>query len=434
MNDKTNVNSRFIKMLIALFVPELIAMIIIFVLLKNEVINVLMAFIFMIIVFGIMFAIVFGFIRTLLIPIRAAITGVSSDDKGNEKITDKIEKLSARNDDIGDMVRNIQSTFGGLTNTISAIRKATNELEQVSDEFVKMFDSMQEVVDNTNTAVDIITDNTAVQADKIENIKIKTDSISKAVDYIHKNIEGLKESADTVAECSDKAMLIMKELISISDESGRAMNEVSKETERTNESAQEIRKVTEIIAGISNQTNLLALNASIEAARAGENGKGFAVVAEQIRELADQSRESTEHINQIVNGLIENSNISVETAKKVSEAFERQDAKIKDTEAIFSTLNSEINLVGGVISEITDEVDELEEHKNNIAYGVDNLAQFAQQNADSGRITRDNMNNLENVMANCKLSTDRIVNVSNELVTEIKNLSHKELSKVDIIK
>ena len=92
MNDKTNVNSRFIKMLIALFVPELIAMIIIFVLLKNEVINVLMAFIFMIIVFGIMFAIVFGFIRTLLIPIRAAITGVSSDDKGNEKITDKIEK------------------------------------------------------------------------------------------------------------------------------------------------------------------------------------------------------------------------------------------------------------------------------------------------------------------------------------------------------
>ena len=125
-NGKTNDNSRFIKMLIALFVPELIAMIIIFVLLKNEVINVLMAFIFMIIVFGIMFAIVFGFIRTLLIPIRAAITGVSSDDKGNEKITDKIEKLSARNDDIGDMVRNIQRTFGGFTNTISAIRKATD--------------------------------------------------------------------------------------------------------------------------------------------------------------------------------------------------------------------------------------------------------------------------------------------------------------------
>ena len=47
----------------------------------------------------------------------------------------------------------------------------------------------------------------------------------------------------------------------------------ARKLQRTNESAQEIRNVTEIIAGISNQTNLLALNASIEAARAGENGK-----------------------------------------------------------------------------------------------------------------------------------------------------------------
>ena len=181
-----------------------------------------------------------------------------------------------------------------------------------------MFSQMQEVVNNTNSAVDTITGNTTVQVDKVEDIKVKTDSISSAVDNIHKNIEGLKESVDTVTECNDKAADIMKELICISEKSGHAMEEVSKETQRTNESAQEIRKVTEIIAGISNQTNLLALNASIEAARAGENGRGFAVVAEQIRALADQSRESTEHINNIVNGLIENSDISVETVKKVT--------------------------------------------------------------------------------------------------------------------
>ena len=178
-----------------------------------------------------------------------------------------------------------------------------------------------------------------------------------------------------------------------------------------------------------NQTNLLALNASIEAARAGENGKGFAVVAEQIRELADQSRESTEHINQIVNGLIENSNISVETAKKVSEAFEKQDAKIKDTEAIFATLNSEINRVGSAVSGIAAEASDLEQHKNTIAYGVDNLAQFAEENASSGQITKENMNNLEQVMEQCKGSTDKIANVSAELVTQIKKFSGNGLKK-----
>lgn len=423
MENKAKTGRKLIMMAAALFAPVFIVMIVIFILLNNNIIGVLPAFILMLIVFGIVLLRIISVIRSVVIPIRAAITGISADDKANEKVNEKLQKLSSRNDETGELVRNIQNTFGGITNTITAIRIATTELEQVSEEFVKMFSQMQEVVNNTNSAVDTITDNTTVQVDKVEDIKVKTDSISRAVDNIHKNIEGLKESVDTVTECNDKAADIMKELICISEESGHAMEEVSKETQRTNESAQEIRKVTEIIAGISNQTNLLALNASIEAARAGENGRGFAVVAEQIRALADQSRESTEHINNIVNGLIENSDISVETVKKVTDAFEKQDAKIKDTEAIFGTLNSEINRVGDAIGGITGEVDDLEDHKNNIALGVDNLTEFAQQNAQSGKITRDNMKDLESVMDNCKSSTDRIVGVSNELVKEIKSIS-----------
>lgn len=434
MQDKNNISRKVIMVAIGFLAPIFIATIIIFALLYNKVISVMTAFAFVLIVFAIVAFLVFAMVRTIIIPIRVAITGASMQDSGNEKIAEKLNKLAARQDDFGAVVRNVQTTFGGLTDTISAIRTATNELEQVSEEFAKMFDSMQGVVNNTNDAVEHITNNTNIQADKVADIKVKTDSISQAVDNIHKNIEGLKESIDTVTECNSKASDIMRELIFISEESGQAMEQVSNETERTNESAQEIRKVTEIIAGISNQTNLLALNASIEAARAGENGKGFAVVAEQIRELADQSRESTEHINQIVNGLIENSNISVETAKKVAEAFDKQDAKIKDTEAIFNTLNSEINRVGDAIGGIAGEVDGLEEHKNIIAYGVDNLAQFAEENAESGRITSDNMKNLENVMDNCKTSTDRIVNVSNTLVGKIKNLSRDNLKKIDIIK
>ena len=427
MENKAKTGRKLIMMSAELFAPVLIVMIVVFILLNNNIIGVLPAFILMLIVFGIVLLLIISIIRSVVIPIRAAITGISADDKANEKVNKKLQKLSSRNDETGELVRNIQNTFGGITNTITAIRIATTELEQVSEEFVKMFSQMQEVVNNTNSAVDTITDNTTVQVDK--DIKVKTDSISRAVDNIHKNIEGLKESVDNVTECNDKAADIMKELICISEESGHAMEEVSKETQRTNESAQEIRKVTEIIAGISNQTNLLALSASIEAARAGENGRGFAVVAEQIRALADQSRESTEHINNIVNGLIENSDISVETVKKVTDAFEKQDAKIKDTEAIFGTLNSEINRVGDAIGGITGEVGDLEGHKNNIALGVDNLTEFAQQNAQSGKITRDNMKDLESVMDNCKSSTDRIVGVSNELVKEIKSISKTGLKK-----
>lgn len=423
-------DNNFIKKLIlaaAAFIAQiLIVMIIIFILLNKNIINVLTAFVLITVVFAIFVVLILNILRSIVVLLRGAIAGTASSD---DKTAEKIKKVSARNDEVGEIVRNVTVAFEGITGTVAAIRNATVELEQVSEEFVAMFDTMHTVADSTNAAVTTITDNTTVQADKVADIKVKTDSISKAVDNIQTNIEGLKESIDTLNECNNRAADIMKELITISEESGHAMDEVSNETERTNASAQEIRKVTEIIAGISNQTNLLALNASIEAARAGENGKGFAVVAEQIRELADHSRESTEHINQIVNGLIENSNISVETAKKVSEAFEKQDAKIKDTEAIFATLNSEINRVGSAVSGIAAEASDLEQHKNTIAYGVDNLAQFAEENASSGQITKENMNNLEQVMEQCKGSTDKIANVSAELVTQIKKFSGNGLKK-----
>ena len=270
-------DNNFIKKLIlaaAAFIAQiLIVMIIIFILLNKNIINVLTAFVLITVVFAIFVVLILNILRSIVVLLRGAIAGTASSD---DKTAEKIKKVSARNDEVGEIVRNVTVAFEGITGTVAAIRNATVELEQVSEEFVAMFDTMHTVADSTNAAVTTITDNTTVQADKVADIKVKTDSISKAVDNIQTNIEGLKESIDTLNECNNRAADIMKELITISEESGHAMDEVSNETERTNASAQEIRKVTEIIAGISNQTNLLALNASIEAARAGENGKGFA--------------------------------------------------------------------------------------------------------------------------------------------------------------
>lgn len=428
MGKHNNVKGKLIGGILAVVLPFLIIQGVIYELLQYGVIKTAIAFVLNAIVAAIAFFIIYNILKALLLPFQAAITGETI--RKNSVVAKKMEKLSSRDDEIGKVAREIQSNVETFAETISAIRIATSELEEVSGEFAQMFENMNEVADSTNSAVEIITDNTSIQADKVSDIKKMTEQISEGVDHILNNVESLKQSVDTVLDCNHAASEIMKELVDISEESGHAMEEVGTQTTRTNESAQEIQKVTGIIAGISNQTNLLALNASIEAARAGENGKGFAVVAEQIRELADQSRESTEHISEIVNGLIANSNTSVEITKKVSEAFEKQDEKIKDTESVFGTLNSEIKRVGSAINEIDQEVSDLDEHKNVIAEGVENLAQFAQENAESGRVTKENMDNLGQVMQQCKISTKKIGSVSEKLVEKIKNLKSEGMKKI----
>lgn len=80
---------------------------------------------------------------------------------------------------------------------------------------------------------------------------------------------------------------------------------------------QEIDALTEEILAISSQTNLLALNASIEASRAGESGRGFAVVAEEIRQLADHSKQAVGKIRVVTEGVVENVSFLSQSAEKL---------------------------------------------------------------------------------------------------------------------
>lgn len=312
------------------------------------------------------------------------------------------------------------AVFSSIAQIVGGIRKATGELGEVSQNFRDIFNSMTSAVEQTENEVSTIAGNTVLQAEQADDMKDKIEAISNAIENIAENIEMLAKSAEMMKNYDESLEKIMSELIAISQKSSESVENVRQQTELTNQSAQKIRTATEIIAGISSQTNLLALNASIEAARAGEHGKGFAVVAEEIRALADQSRESTEQIESVVSALLDNSDISVEITKEVSEAFLKQNEKIRDTEAIFSSLNQEIGRVSESIEEITEEVSELNSHKNVIETGIDSLTESAKQNADSAAITTENVEEFRQIVDECNHATETIVNVSEELIGYIQ--------------
>lgn len=407
---------KALKPIFALMLVIVLWQVLVLEMLKNGIISTLIAVVLVSAVSVVIFGVVFWVVKSLLNQFLTIAQGKTEDEQEQTKIGEKAKKLMEREDDIGAMMRSVHNSISSFATVISGIKTATEELKSVSDDFNNIFHDMEASLKITQDSVHTIADNTVTQATQTADMKEKIDAIGDLIAMISENVDALNASADKMQECNESAENIMGELIDISKKNGEAIENVREQSKLTNDSAQQIQTVTDIIADISNQTNLLALNASIEAARAGEHGRGFAVVAEQIRTLADQSRESTERINQLVADLMDKANVSVEITEKVSEAVSLQNEKIDQTKEIFTTLNSEIGQVGSAIEGISSEVEELKSHSDIIETETVSLKDFADQNAESAQITIEHMNELDSTVDKCNAATDRVVGVSDKLI------------------
>ena len=151
------------------------------------------------------------------------------------------------------------------------------------------------------------------QADETQSATENVITMGNMIEETNSVAEALHKNSKQMQESSNQAMSILKELMEVNDQTKLSIDEIYEQTNITNASAQKIKAATDIIASIAEETNLLSLNASIEAARAGEQGRGFAVVASQIQKLAEQTNSASGNIEEIVEALLNDSELVVET-------------------------------------------------------------------------------------------------------------------------
>ena len=275
------------------------------------------------------------------------------------------------NDDaIGAMEENGAKVQGMLNNIMensevvyTEVEKSTGLVNSLYDQTERVNSSMQEIADSTTmTAQNIEEQNRMTQSiqEAIRNTSVRSQKMVgiavESNESIHENIrvmEELQEQSKFIAETNADVTAAMKKL---------------------QEKTKEVEEIAGIILGISSKTNLLALNASIESARAGEAGRGFAVVADQIRMLAEQTKESTQQINQIVTELNANADEVVVSVEKSIEETENQNKKIGAASEAFAKLNADMTVLITDIEEMDREIGELSESNNVI---VDSIAQLS---------------------------------------------------------
>ena len=244
-------------------------------------------------------------IKRVINPLTAAkneISQIIEDiDKKDGDLTKRIPVVY--DDEIGTLGMGINRFMEQLQHTFGSIRESSRVMNDIVGNIVQSTkNSNESTMDLSASAEELtammqdVSGNVAVintNADSIQSevIKIATDS-SEIMNYSN----GMKSRATKIEENTRINMERTKDKVS---EIMIVLNKAIAESESVNQ----VNTLTNEILSISEQTNLLALNASIEASRAGEAGRGFAVVAEEIRKLADSSRQTANSI-QTINAVV----------------------------------------------------------------------------------------------------------------------------------
>lgn len=233
-------------------------------------------------------------------------------------------------------------------------------------------------------------------------------------------VKTLGDTADLMNESGKIAKQTLGELGDINRKATDSINVIYEQTNTTNDSALKIKDATALIASIADETNLLSLNASIEAARAGEAGRGFAVVAAQIQKLSEQSNESAQHIEDIIQVLLKDSENAVQTMEEVRQIMQEQNEKVHEAEEVFGNVNQGVEDSMSGMDAVAQQTAKIDEARNSIVDTVQSLSAIAEENAATTEETSAAMTEIGTVVQDISNNAEALKKIAEILETSVE--------------
>jgi methyl-accepting chemotaxis protein len=275
--------------------------------------------------------------------------------KGSDEIGNLMESLS-------NMLNNLREQTKEIINVVNVIAASVSEITVSLTQVTSGAAETSSAVSETTATVEEVKQTVYLSSEKTKNV---SRSAKESLEISRSGSRATEETLEGMKVINSQMQIIADSIIALSDQS------------------QNISELIESVDSISEQSNILAVNASIEAAKAGEHGKGFSIVAQEIRNLAEQSKQGTKQVRNILKDIQKATNTAVMTTEKgiklvdsgMRQASEAGDSIHKLTDNITISAQAAIQIEASSQQQLIG--------MDQVAMAMDGINQASLQNVDS---------------------------------------------------
>ncbi|ROT96267.1 methyl-accepting chemotaxis protein [Marinobacter sp. R17] len=306
-----------------------------------------------------------------------------------DRIRDRMANLASAEGDLTqeleiDTHAELIALADGFNAFLAKLRDMINDLKSINGRVSEQSDSVRRIAQETE-------ENTSRQHSEIDSVVTAMNEMSAAASevatFASDAAGNAREASDGVVSTQSTLTTAVKgvqELAADMEEASGAIGQVANRSD-------DINRILEVIRGIAEQTNLLALNAAIEAARAGEQGRGFAVVADEVRTLASRTRESTDEISEMIEGLqgevqqtVTVIRGGVDRATNAVERTREADQSLAEVVQRIATIVEHVTQVATAAEEQSSVSEEINRNLTNIGDAASDLRELSQRVRGNG--------------------------------------------------
>jgi methyl-accepting chemotaxis protein len=282
----------------------------------------------------------------------------------------------------------IESMVGGLRGTAIQMQEGAVNITSATAEILASASQMAST--------------TREQASAVSQVTSTVEEIKSSAEQVAQRAQSVASAAAEAAQASQRGSEAADEAIAGMDDIRQKVESIAENILSLSEQTQQIGDIIDTVTDIADRSNILALNAAIEAAQAGEAGKGFRVVADEVRSLAEQSRQAAAQVKIILSDIQKASNLAVMTTEQGTKGVAAGSAQVNRTAQTIRELAETVQQSAQAAQQIVAGVQQQTIGLDQIAIGMTDIDQAAHQSAAGAQQSQKAAEDLNSLAAQLK--------------------------------